>query len=1023
MKRDLIYSLLCMLFICFTACEDEPLGEGDDFTPGAKSTVTAIVEFKPLVPALNGASRTAGDAIKVINDLWVLLYSEDGNLVEMKKFEGLQPIPVNREDLKPGEPYAESETSRVSFRLVVPQGRYYVYAVANLDLDHPKYEASIQTREGLKGISFDWDTKEIANNSQMFGHFSVDEKVLAKEESVLINKNTAKLHAWVRRAASKVTVAYDASGLNEGVFVYLKSVQIRDIPKTCFLGNTNKIEEQGDLIEGEIIRYYEGEKPTFNENYDARLSSGKFTYGEHGETSDALFFFENMQGGGDDMPDKRQDADGKEGLDYPGLPGAPTYRPKDGVPCGTYIEVDAYYVSINSEKVGSGPIKYRFMLGKNVTTDYNAERNYHYKLTLVLKNFANDVDWHIEYEEEVPGIEVPQPYYISYLYNRTMDFPLKINTAGAELISLDARIIFNNWAPEGASTLDYAHDYDYAVTPTAENNAPWNGFLSLRKTTAKVLTVDEKQASEAAGVEYVGTKEKDLGNKLYYEKENRGIRKYSVTKGQIDYIDDKDGNYSIKPTEGNKTVNVMVPMYTRAKQMIATTAYTGNNPYVAYQRRAEVEFTAEIKFDDERGVQTLRDTAKIFQVRRVVNPKGIYRSADNSESFDVKLMRLPKEEAEEFEVFPSEGPWRAYIPQEVDGLPFKGDDFITFNGGQKEVTGKTGSPIEFRVNFPKRPNEGEGYHTVIRVDYHNYTCQHLIFVTRGEAPVQLVDNGAKWHISNLVSETQEAANPLDEGSLFRFNNLEQPIASSNQENSRSPWTNVKKEDFKNAKDKLFTIVGSEKTLRWEEINAGTSNTSPTWKVKLGDGVRIAKYEDYKALFDDKNIQQGYGVLYGDEANATCTKIQDVYEYRVGADGKRVSGYGMRGCFVYNKSNGKHVFFPVGASGYGHRRNYDYEPWGGTPFNANTNARGVLRYASGRIDYYPSPKSNPLFYDLFRRPGAIYWLNNKVNPGSIVAWDINYFTFDFNSLDHANVFPKDGGGDGKSDACFIRCVED
>ena len=95
MKRDLIYSLLCMLFICFTACEDEPLGEGDDFTPGAKSTVTAIVEFKPLVPALNGASRTAGDAIKVINDLWVLLYSEDGNLVEMKKFEGLQPIPVN----------------------------------------------------------------------------------------------------------------------------------------------------------------------------------------------------------------------------------------------------------------------------------------------------------------------------------------------------------------------------------------------------------------------------------------------------------------------------------------------------------------------------------------------------------------------------------------------------------------------------------------------------------------------------------------------------------------------------------------------------------------------------------------------------------------------------------------------------------------------------------------------------------------------------------------------------------------
>ena len=1022
MKRDLIYSLLCILFICFTACEDEPLGEEDDFTPGAKSTVTAIVEFKPLVPALNGASRTAGNAIKEINDLWVLLYSEDGNLVEMKKIEGLQPISVNREDLKPGEPYAESETSRVSFRLVVPQGRYYIYAVANLDLDHSKYEASIQTREGLKGISFDWDTGEIANNSQMFGYFSVDEKVLAKEESVLINKNTAKLHAWVRRAASKVTVAYDASGLNEGVFVYLKSVQIRDIPKTCFLGDTNTIKEKDNLIpEGEIIRYYKGgDVPAFNEKYPVRLSTGVPKYGEHDETSDALFFFENMQGWGKEMPDKRQDADEDGKLDHPGLPNDPNYRPKDGVPCGTYIEVDAYYVSINSEKVGSGSIKYRFMLGKDVKQDYNAERNYHYKLTLVLKNFANDADWHIEYEEEVPGIEVPQPYYISYLYNRTMDFPLKINTAGAKLVSLDARIIFNNWAPEGASTLDYAKDYDYAVTSTAANNAPWNGFLSLRKTTARILTTDDKQASEALGVEYVGINDKNLGNKHYYESKKRGERSYSITEGQTDYIDDKNGDYSIEPTEGSKTVNVKVPLYTRAKQMIISTAYTGNNPYVAYQRRAEVEFTAKIKFDDERGEKILRDTAKIFQVRRIVNPKGIYRSADNDQSFHVKLMRLPKEEAEEFEVFPSEGPWRAYIPQEVDGFPFKGDDFITFNNGQKEASGKTGSPIEFTVNFPKKPKEGEAYHTVIRVDYHNYTCQHLIFVTRGDAPVQLVDGGAKWHIRNLVSKTQEAASPLDEGSLFRFNNLEQPIAASNQKNSRSPWTNVKKEDFKDAKTMPFTIVGKEGTLLWEQINAGTSGTSPTWKVDIGN-ARIAKFEDYKALFDDKNIQQGYGVLYGDETNETCTKIQDVYEYRVGVDGKRVSGYGMRGCFVYNKSNGKHVFFPVGASGYGHRRNYDYEPWGGTQFNATTNARGVLRYSSGRIDYYPTPKDNPLFYDIFRRPGAVYWWNNKV--GSMVAWDINYFTFDFNSLDDGNVFPKNGGGDGKSDACFIRCVED
>ena len=41
--------------------------------------------------------------------------------------------------------------------------------------------------------------------------------------------------------------------------------------------------------------------------------------------------------------------------------------------------MDAFYVSINDKKVGRGPIKYRFMLGKDVITDYNAERNHHYK--------------------------------------------------------------------------------------------------------------------------------------------------------------------------------------------------------------------------------------------------------------------------------------------------------------------------------------------------------------------------------------------------------------------------------------------------------------------------------------------------------------------------------------------------------------------------------------------------------------------------------------------------------------------
>jgi len=78
---------------------------------------------------------------------------------------------------------------------------------------------------------------------------------------------------------------------------------------------------------------------------------------------------------------------------------------------GSYIEVKAHYVSRNEGDMSAGEIAYRFMLGKDTDTDYDAQRNYHYKLTMKFNGYANDVDWHIDYERE-PGIIIPNPYYI-----------------------------------------------------------------------------------------------------------------------------------------------------------------------------------------------------------------------------------------------------------------------------------------------------------------------------------------------------------------------------------------------------------------------------------------------------------------------------------------------------------------------------------------------------------------------------------------------------------------------------------
>ena len=1008
MKRKILYTFLYVLVLVAGACRDDLLGSEDDFIPDGESRLTAMVKFKPLIPALNGKSRTAGDAIKAIENLCVLLYDQEGNLV--KKYSDFQ---YEENDIKErfdadaeNGVTAESSTPHVKFKLRVPYGRYYIYAVANMG-DLRDHEETIKTVEGLKSISLKWESSPVSRNNQMFGYFTEKEESSPQDPLLVINKKDVSLHAWIRRVVSKVTIAYDASGLKEGVFIYLKSVQIKDIPATCFLGNENTVEVEGNLIrEGEIIRYYEGEDvPAFDEKYPVRLATGKPSHGEHEEASDALFFYENMQGAGESMPSKLQDADNDGKLDYPGFPGDETYRLKDAVPCGTYIEVDAYYISVNAEKVGSGPIKYRFMLGKDVDRDYNAERNYHYKLTLKFNGFANDADWHIEYKEVKPGIEVPNPYYISYLYNHSMMFPLKINAGNQEVESVKAEIIDNRWAPDKPNP-----DFIYWKDMDLEGENEWNGFLSLHKTTKTVITHGGPWTPEV--------------NKDYYETPpKRGERSYEIMEdGEHTTTGaEADDLYTVKreSSDDGNIYHVSLPIYTRAKQLIKQTAYTGNNPYVAYQRKAVVRITAKLK-----NGNILEKDATIYQVRRIVNPKGVWRKWDNDKSFHVVLKRLPRENALQFETFPSEGPWKAYV---VRGA----DNFITLSGGNNvesnEVYGLTGSKVDFTINFNgKCTDENESRYAIIRVEYHNYTCYHLIFVRQGYAPDDLIAGGTKWHTRNMKTGTEETDSPVEEGSLFKFGNWTQPIDALSNKNPKDNWVDIVPESFQNDVNKDFTIAGTNKSSKWTGITFKETNGSNSFSKPTGKSWKVASYKDYKELYSHEEIEQGFGILYGDDATTTADNINDAYGY----DYNNRGGRGMRGCFVYNKETGKNLFFPIGASGYGHRKDEEKNGW-----------NAVLRYASGRHEYFPSGRLSdnyphgvgdaPLFYDLFMRPGAVYWLDKRVDGVNVkadtelyiegaetnaVGWDFNYFTFDFFPISSSSV------QNGKN-ACFVRCVEE
>lgn len=1071
--RTLFLAVLFVVTLIQTGCRDDLLYDPE--IGDGESLVSMTMGFEPVNKTV-GSTRADGQAVNTIQNVTVIAYNANGSLYKVwRSKEGDFKYNVEENTSMPGDveltpgnpPYngtdqAEAKTPKVTFSLPdrLPFGRYYIYAVANLDVT----DDQVETPELLKEISLNWNT-DVKQNNAMFGYFCSSGGIRSQgfdAELLTINKTDLALWSWVRRCVSKVTVAFDGRRLNPNVTIYLKSVQIKDIPKTCSLGKENSPSSKSELeSNGETIVYGSGND--YN-TWQATVTVGNPVYGamgrhtanvttgadgkpvitpltfdqqiiyQHSETAPALYFFENMQGTGKSgtVTDKRQDVNGEnKSVSYPnGNNGNPADGFKDGKEFGTYIEVQAFYVNTGSGGQGSGDIIYRFMLGQDDHLDYNAARNHHYKLTMSFNGNANDVDWHIVYEQ--PDISFPRPYYISYLYNRKMMCPLTVKTGKSEIDYITATIVSNAWAPLNPGNLDY-----YKASDKPEEY-PYNGFLSLHETDSTVLKGNPP---------FNMTSNKDY----YYKFPQRGYRKYEEF--------DQDGShettgcrstdlYYTKLTtdkDGMHTYEVSIPMYTRAKEIIKQTGYTGNNPYESYQRAAKVRISVHLTNGDSIVTEEPLD---IIQMRRIVNPKGVFRKWDSQKSFHVTLKYRDGENEMTFTNLKSQsGPWKAYVAaasgNDANAGTQDAHGMITFSGQEKifksnnpmvsdTIYGENGEDIDFTMLFNgKCRSDQVSRHAVIRVEYHNYTCFHLIFVRQGNAPVKLTSGANyKWHNCNRLSKSSDTGNPIDEGSLFKFGNWDWPIASSCNVNSKSQM--LAPNDFLGNGGASLDIVGKTGKYSWNDGNFthkdATKPTTDYFEDPSGK-TRVPGFWQYASLYTESYIEQGFGVLYGDDAVETLNDVDKAYGYIRGKDSK----YGMRGCFVYNSTNGVNIFFPIGNSGYGHRKNNGVA-WGSNKWpKPATELFGLLRYSCNpRWGYFDAVSTTypdgvaacPLFYDIFRRPGAIYWFRNQASTGNVfhgdpdvttaVAWDINYFTFDFYGISSSNL----GGG---ADACFVRCV--
>lgn len=1117
-----------------TACEDDRLydpsyvGEGD-------AELTAEVTFNSLASALSRAEvsgGTPGDAIRDINTLCIALYAQDGSFVKKYFFDKSDPdmsvtdsednpsdTPSSADPL-PGH-RAEKTTKKATVKLgKVPYGRYRIYAVANIGEDILTDEL-LASAEDLKALRLTWNGDDIAANSQMFGYFSPDNKSEGFDAPLMtVNQPVMKLRAWVKRAVSKVTVAFDGRGLKEGVKIYIKSVQIKDIPLYCSLGANTPVEpdKQIDLVnKGQTITYGQGDdygpdwiglvsKEHPINGYDQSvvdnlsMSADDKLKALHAEDINGFYMFENLQGEGEDNSpsDKRQQVNQKHKDDgvvsYPEGVDPTETAWKDAKKYGSYIEVKAHYESGNEDE-GSGEITYRFMLGKDTHLDYNAERNYHYKLTLKFNGWANDIDWHIDYRRGPDKVlRFPRPYYISYLYGQTTMLPIEFEVdEDVTVTKVEARILSNNWAPEGASdpfskNLDFTgnvtNDNKYLVQncqPGADDynkyytyvsymddpvERPYNGFLSLRK---------PKNLLALTGL----PPWKLNVNESHYNDSQLGTQSYSGSDVEISkiplYEAMAEGKLFVERVD--RTYFIKMPIWTRARQLIKDTAYTGNNPFEEYYRKAVVH--VEVTLSDGTVLRSDADDVvpgndgqkdiEIRQVRRIVNPKGIWRSKEKHDPFHVVLKVIDHKNPHLFKDLVSDGPWCAYVMYDTDADQMTGSGgFIELEGAagttvgvtdfyadgktmeRKTVEGLDSTAMDFTVKFVKKDVPVTPRYAIIRVEYNYNSCYHLIFVRQGYESDDTFGDGRKWCTANMVDQNTLGESPLDEGSLFKYGNWTGIKSESNVNKGKIHWTRIVPNDFKaNVGTNLSTTDGAtgvawadikykEPTVPktdWQHTNEELP-TPPENKFGVLSGRRIATYEDYKSLIpenpDDEAavekfaIKNGYGVLYGDGATETASTIEDAYGYKAGGSKSR----GMRGCFVYNKNNGKNLFFPVGSSGYGHRKNSVNGGYIGL-LRYNSNARWGYFDAVAATTYWYGVFSAPLFLDVFRSSGAVYWLeenhpievkNYNSTTGeydtaieSRVAWDINYSTFDFTGLNRANV-------ENGADACFIRCID-
>jgi len=192
-----------------------------------------------------------------------------------------------------------------------------------------------------------------ASSSLMFN--SQNEFLMAGEVSCKLVKG-GSVSIYLKRLVSKITVVFDKKHLDADTYIEIKKIALKNVPAQCKYLISNAIASSSEIM---------AKGDSLVANLEPILHS----------SATPLFMLENNQG--------TIGSQVNESFKNPGT----------AQPLCSYIEITADYQS----PYKYGIMKYRFFLGKNISNNFDVERNIWYQLNVIFTGDAiNEVSWRVD---------------------------------------------------------------------------------------------------------------------------------------------------------------------------------------------------------------------------------------------------------------------------------------------------------------------------------------------------------------------------------------------------------------------------------------------------------------------------------------------------------------------------------------------------------------------------------------------------------------------------------------------------